>query len=73
MGQRPARRNESQDLTPAQAAVHVREELDSRLRGNDVTFDGAKRRISLCPFKVNSARNLVSHLFSERDSSLRSE
>jgi hypothetical protein len=45
MGQRPAHRNESQDVTPAKAGVHVREELDSRFRGNDVTFDGAKRRI----------------------------
>jgi hypothetical protein len=48
-GLRPTHRNESQDVTPAKAGVHVREELDSRFRGNDVTFDGAKRGISLCP------------------------
>jgi hypothetical protein len=47
MGQRPTHRNESQDVTPAKAGVHVREELDSRFRGNDVTFDGAERGISL--------------------------
>jgi hypothetical protein len=49
MGQGPARKNEIQHVTPAKAGVHVREELDSRspafaedkLRGNDVTFDGA--------------------------------
>jgi hypothetical protein len=41
MGLRPTHRNESQDVTPAKAGVHVREELDSRFRGNDVTFDGA--------------------------------
>jgi hypothetical protein len=40
MGHRPAHRTESQDVTPANAGVHVREELDSRFRGNDVTFDG---------------------------------
>ena len=38
LGQRPTHRNESQDVTPAKAGVHVREELDSRFRGNDVTF-----------------------------------
>ena len=42
MGRRPTHRNESQAVTPAQAGVHVREELDSRFRGNDVTFDGAR-------------------------------
>jgi hypothetical protein len=42
MGLRPTRRNESQDVTRAKAGVHVREEVDSRFRGNDVTFDGAK-------------------------------
>jgi hypothetical protein len=42
MGLRPTHRNESQDVTPAKAGVHVREELDSRFRGNDVTFDGAQ-------------------------------
>jgi hypothetical protein len=48
MGGRSTRRNESQDVTPAKlvlresggAVVHVRKELDSRLRGNDMTFDG---------------------------------
>jgi len=47
MGLRPALRNGSQDVTPAQAEAHVREEVDSRsrafakdkLRRNDVTFD----------------------------------
>jgi hypothetical protein len=48
MGLRPTQRNESQGVTPAKAGVHVREKLDSRFRGNDVTFDGAKRRIALC-------------------------
>jgi hypothetical protein len=48
MGLRPTQRNESQDVTPAKAGVHVRKELDSRFRGNDVTFDGAKRGIMLC-------------------------
>jgi hypothetical protein len=41
MGQRPTHRNESQHVTPAKAGVHVREELDSRFRGNDAAFDGA--------------------------------
>jgi len=60
MRERPTHRNESQDVTPAQAGVHVRQEVDSRFRGNDVTFGGAQRGIS--------------HAFdSERDSSLRSE
>jgi hypothetical protein len=27
---------------PAKAGVHVQEELDSRFRGNDVTFDGPR-------------------------------
>ena len=40
MGRRPTHRNESQHLTSAKAGVHVREELDSRFRGNDVTSDG---------------------------------
>jgi hypothetical protein len=35
MGPRPTRRNEGQGVTPAQAGVQVREELDSRFRGND--------------------------------------
>ena len=43
MGQRPTHRNESQDVTPAKAGVHVRDELDSRFRGNDVTFNGVRR------------------------------
>jgi len=47
MGQRPTRRNESQHVTPAKAGVHVRGELDSRFRGNDVAFEGAQRGISL--------------------------
>jgi hypothetical protein len=55
MGRRPTHRNESQEVTPAKAGVHFREELDSRspafavdkLRGNDVTFDGGERGISL--------------------------
>ena len=66
MGQRPTHRNESQAVTPAKAGVHVREEMDSRFRGNDVTFDGAKRGISLCRESVAKQRP-------ERDSSLRSE
>ena len=41
MGQRPTHRNESQDVTPAKAGVHVREEPDSRFRGNDLAFQGA--------------------------------
>jgi hypothetical protein len=40
MGPEPTQGNESQDVIPAKAGVHVREELDSRFRGNDVTFDG---------------------------------
>jgi hypothetical protein len=42
MGQRPTHRYESQHVTPAKAGVHVRHELDSRFRGNDVTFDGSE-------------------------------
>jgi hypothetical protein len=49
VGQRATHRNKSQDVTPAKARVHVQEELDSRVRGNDVAFDGAKRRISHGP------------------------
>ena len=40
MGLRPTQRHESQAVTPAQAGVQVRKEVDSRFRGNDVTFDG---------------------------------
>jgi len=47
MGLRPTHRNESQSfVTPAQAGVHVPTSW-IRLRGNDVTFDGAKRGILL--------------------------
>ena len=46
MGQRPTGRNESRAVTPAKAGVQVQEELDSRFRGNGVTFDGAGRGIS---------------------------
>jgi hypothetical protein len=46
MGLQPTHRNESQDVTPGKAGVHVREELDSRFRGNDVTFDRAEPRTS---------------------------
>jgi hypothetical protein len=41
MAQRCTHRNESEGVTRAKAGVHVREELDSRFGGNDVTFDGA--------------------------------
>jgi hypothetical protein len=47
MGLRPTRRNESQDVTPAKAGVHVREELDSRFRGNDLTCDGVSMGLRL--------------------------
>ena len=41
----PPRKMKALDLvTPAKAGVHVPEEVDSRLRGNDVTFDGVRRR-----------------------------
>jgi len=41
MGLRPTRRNEIRIIvTPAQAGVH-RSQLDSRFRGNDVTFERA--------------------------------
>ena len=54
MGLRPTHGNESQALvTPAQAGVH----LDSRFRGSDVTFERAKRGISLC--SGNNARFLA--------------
>jgi hypothetical protein len=54
MVQRPTHGSESQGVTPAKAGAHVSEELDSRfpafpedkLRGNDVSFGGAKRGIS---------------------------
>ena len=46
VGQRPTHRSQSQDVTPAKAGVHAREGLDSRFRGNDVTFDGPERGIS---------------------------
>jgi hypothetical protein len=72
MGRRPTHRNEGQAVvTPAQAGVHVREELDSRFRGNDVTFDGAQRGISLCP-EVDRGHSGPGDE-PERDSSLRSE
>jgi hypothetical protein len=48
MGERPTHRSESQDVTPAKAGVHVWEKMDSRFRGNDLTFEGAERGISLC-------------------------
>jgi hypothetical protein len=42
MGLWPTYRNESGTfVTPAQAGVHLGR-LDSRFRGNDVTFDGAR-------------------------------
>jgi hypothetical protein len=41
MGKRPTHGNEGPDVTPAKAGVHFREEVDSRFRGNDVTFEGA--------------------------------
>jgi hypothetical protein len=47
MGMRPTHRNENQGVTPEQAGVHVRGELDSRFRGNDVTFDGAEGSMSI--------------------------
>jgi hypothetical protein len=47
MGLRPTQRNESRDVTPAKAGVHLRKELDSRFRGNDVTFDGEARNLAL--------------------------
>ena len=40
MGQRPTHRSQSQDVTPAKAGVYVCDKVDSRFRGNDVTFDG---------------------------------
>jgi hypothetical protein len=41
MGLRPTLRNEIRTIvTPAQAGVH-RSQLDSRFRGNDVTFERA--------------------------------
>jgi hypothetical protein len=63
MGLRPTRRNESQDVTPAKAGVRVREELDSRFRGNDVTFDGAQRSISVV-FRMGLARKELRRSFS---------
>jgi len=51
MGQRPSSRDESQAVTPAKAGVQVREELGSRLRGNDVSFDGA-RNLALIVFNA---------------------
>jgi hypothetical protein len=42
MGLRATRRNEGHDVTPAKAGVHLLEELDSRFRGDDVTFEGAE-------------------------------
>jgi hypothetical protein len=59
MGLRPTHRNESQPfVTPAQAGVHVTRRScipaprlrGDKLRENDVTFDGAKRGISLWSF-----------------------
>jgi hypothetical protein len=63
MGRRPTQRNEGQDVTPAKAGVHVREEVDSRFRGNDVTFDGeaGNQALHLCSATQRDA---------ERDSSL---
>jgi hypothetical protein len=46
MDQRPVPRNESQDVTPAKAGVHLPGELDSRFRGNDVTCDRAPSGVS---------------------------
>jgi len=44
MGLRPTHRKESQfSVTPAKAGVHVGNQLDSRFRGNDVTFERAER------------------------------
>jgi len=58
MGQRPSSRDESQAVTPAKAGVQVREELDpaprlrgDKLRGNDVSFDGA-RNLALIVFNA---------------------
>jgi hypothetical protein len=41
MGLRPTYRNESQPfVTPRRGGLGHQKELDSRFRGNDVTFDG---------------------------------
>ena len=46
MGFQSTHRNESQTIvTPAQAGVHPKQ-LDSRFRGNDVTFERAQRSMS---------------------------
>jgi hypothetical protein len=52
MGLRATPRNESQDVAPAKAGAHDWEELDSRFRGNDVTFDGAERSVAKNPHLV---------------------
>ena len=45
MGLRPSQANENQARHPRASGGPRQEELDSRLRGNDVTFETAKRRI----------------------------
>jgi len=47
MGPRPTRRNESHSRRhPRESGGHLGK-MDSRFRGNDVTFDGTKRGTSL--------------------------
>ena len=51
-------RSKSQRVTPAEAGVHIQEEVDSRFRGNDVTFDGVRQ--SYWRTKNPRSRSLVS-------------
>jgi hypothetical protein len=59
VGLRPTHRNESRDVTPAKAGIHVPKELDSRLRGNGATSDGViacPRRDSRNNFKIERTK-----------------
>jgi hypothetical protein len=51
VGLQPTHRNESHRVRhPRESGGPCRNKLDSRFRGNDVTFGGAQRGISLCAF-----------------------
>jgi hypothetical protein len=73
MGQRPTHRSESQDVTPAEAGVHVWEKMHSRspafaedeLRGNDVTSEGVRRPRTKnpCSFFARPVRQLTDELY----------
>ena len=72
-GLQPIHGNESHRVRhPRESGGPRRGKLDSRFRGNDVTFEGAKRRISSVAFCVryggSTAKILLPQLQDQNDS-----